>query len=375
MDYHTFLREIPKVELHCHLEGAVRASTFVELAVKNGVELPPKEKPEDLYIFDTIDDFFVIYRLVCNSLKDADDFRRVTYETLEDGAADGLKYREMFWSPQVHLAGGVPYKTMIEGFTQAINDAEKDFGVQCRMIAGIALYSTPNQAVELVEAMLDYPNDIVIGVGMDFGEKGNPPEKLLEAYKLAGKGGLHRCGHTGQLTPASNIEILLDKHGVERIDHGYSVVLDDRISKRCAEEGVSFSVCPTATQIVYFPWDLGKHPIREMVKRGLKITIGSDDPTMCWTSIGLEYILLADHIGYSPEEFKQFVMNSIDACWIDEDTKRQWRKDWSRVIDEKISQIEGIPGLQFGLDEETYLWNLKAHKQPGLDFLASMKTT
>ena len=168
MDYHTFLREIPKVELHCHLEGAVRASTFAELAAKNGVELPPKENPEDLYKFETIDDFFVIYRLVCNSLKDADDFRRVTYETLEDGAADGLRYREMFWSPQIHIAGGVPYKTMIEGFKKAINDAETDFGVQCRMIAGIALYSTPEQGVELVEAMLDHPNDAVIGVGMDF---------------------------------------------------------------------------------------------------------------------------------------------------------------------------------------------------------------
>lgn len=373
MDYHTFLRDIPKVELHCHLEGAVRASTFVELATKNGVDLPTYENPDDLYKFDSIDDFFVIYRLVCNSLKDADDFHRVTYETLEDGATDGLRYREMFWSPQIHLAGGVSYKTMIEGFAKAINDAETDFGVRCSMIAGIALYSTPEHAVELVETMLDHTNDVVIGVGMDFGEKGNPPEKLLEAYKLAGKGGLRRCGHTGQLTPASNIEILLDKHEVERIDHGYSVILDDRISKRCAEEGVSFTVCPTATQIVYFPWDLGKHPIREMVSRGLKITIGSDDPTMCWTSIGLEYILLADHIGYSPEDFKQFVMNGIDACWIDEDTKRQWRQDWSREIDDKISQIEEIPGLQFGLDEETYLWDLKAHKQPGLELLDYMK--
>lgn len=373
MDYHTFLRRIPKVELHCHLEGTVRASTFADLATKNNIELPEYDDPSELYSFNTIEEFFVQLSKVSHSICEPDDFRRVTYEALEDGVADGLRYREMFWNPQLHMEVNVPYETQLEGIVQGIADAENDFNNKCRMISNIAMNKSSREAVEIVEKVIEHRCEEVIGIGMDNGEKGNPPSKFVEAYKIAKNAGYHLCGHTGQVTPASNIEFLLDELGCERIDHGYSVVLDDRISKRCFDEGIIFTVCATACQIVYFPWDMSKHPIHEMINRGLKVVIGSDDPPMCWTSLGLEYILIADHMQLKPTDIKQLVLNGVDGCWLDESEKRKMLMQFTKEIDDLIPQIEEEPGLRFDLDNDTYLWELKIEDQPGLRMLKAAK--
>ena len=132
MDYETFLRRVPKVELHCHLEGTVRASTAADQARKHGVQLPTDDV-DKLYEYDTIYDFLKIYGLVTTTLVDRDDFARVAYETLEDGARLGsLRYREMFFNPTLHTKRGVPYATVVDGLVDGIRAAESDHGVRCR---------------------------------------------------------------------------------------------------------------------------------------------------------------------------------------------------------------------------------------------------
>ena len=112
MDAREFLRRIPKTELHLHLEGAVAADTFVELAAANGLELPAHERPGDLYEYDSLVDFLVIYGLVCHAVRSAADFHRVTYEALARCADSGARYVELFFSPESHLEVGVEYPTM-----------------------------------------------------------------------------------------------------------------------------------------------------------------------------------------------------------------------------------------------------------------------
>jgi adenine deaminase len=114
MDYREFLKKMPKIELHIHLIGCVRAETLIEIAKKNDVSLPDYEKPEDLYWKQW---FFDGYPMVCSVLKDADDFHRIAYEAQQDGAATGIRYRELFWSPSIHMAAGIAYQTALEGVT------------------------------------------------------------------------------------------------------------------------------------------------------------------------------------------------------------------------------------------------------------------
>jgi adenosine deaminase len=289
------------------------------------------------------------------------------YEALEDGRADGMQYCEMFWSPHIPVETGVEYGDMIDGMIDGIRDAERDFKITSRLIADIPLYYTPDQGLELTQTVIDNRRDELIGLGMDYGELGNPPEKFTAAYRLAKKAGLHLTAHTGQISAPENIVTCIDILNCERIDHGYSVILDDQISQRCADEQIVFTVTPSTTQSGYFPWEMSKHPIREMISRGIKVVIGADDPTLVKTTLGREYILMAENMGYTPQDFKQFVLNGIDGSWLDETTKRDWRKQFSKEIDELIAELDGFPGLHYALDRDTGIWSLESIDQPGLE--------
>jgi adenosine deaminase len=343
MNLHEFLRAMPKVSLHCHLEGSVQARTVVDLAAKHGVQLPPFREPADLYDYPDILKFLAMYDVVAHVVRDADDFHRITYETLQEAHAHGVRYREMFWSPMAHMEIGVPYRTALDGVVAGIRDAARDFGLECRLIADINRMQPPEAGLALVEQVLADRRDEVIGLGLDYAETGFPPEIFWKAFRLAAKHGLRLTAHACEEGPPRNVETCLDLLGCERIDHGYHVIEDERLTARCAAEGVVFNCTPVSTAWVYFGNDFARHPIRRMVAAGLKITVDCDDPPMFKTDPTRDYLVMADHMGFGPEDFRGFVSNAIDGCWLDEPTKRICRREWLREIDRLAAEVVAAP--------------------------------
>ncbi|HEU4450983.1 MAG TPA: adenosine deaminase [Gaiellaceae bacterium] len=341
MDYAEYLRRVPKVELHCHFEGTVRPQTFADLARKHDVELPT-EDADRLYDYDSIYEFLKIFAMVSSTLRDQEDFARAAYESIEDGVQLGnLKYREMFFNPTLHTGRGIPYKTVVDGLVDGIHQAERDFGVACRLIADVYRQDPPEVARTMVEQVLEHRRDELIGLGMDGAEAPDPPEKFVEAYRLAKEGGLRLTAHACEDAPAQNITTCLDLLGCERIDHGYHVLGDPKVVERTRDEGITFTVCPTATAVCYFdPDDLTKHPIRQMADEGLTIMINSDDPPMFHTDIGKEYVGMVEAAGWGPEKVREFVMNGIDGSWASDDEKRRLRQDFERELEDLDAALE-----------------------------------
>ena len=341
MNYEEYLRKVPKVELHCHFEGTVRPQTFADLAKKHGVELPTQDA-DKLYDYDSIYEFLKIFAMVSSTLQDQEDFARTAFESIEDGVQLGnLKYREMFFNPTLHTRRGVPYKTVVDGLVDGIHQAERELGVKCRLIADVYRQDPPEMAREMVEEVLEHRRDEVIGLGMDGAEAPDPPEKFVDAYRLAKEGGLRLTAHACEDAPAKNIETCLDVLGVERIDHGYHVLGDPELVARTRDEGIVYTVCPTATAVCYFdPDDLTKHPIRQMADEGLKIMLNSDDPPMFHTDIGKEYVGMVQAAEWGPERVREFVMNGIDGAWASDDEKRGFREDFTRELDELDAQLD-----------------------------------
>jgi adenosine deaminase len=341
VNYEEYLRKVPKVELHCHFEGTVRPQTFAELARKHDVALPTQDT-DKLYDYDTIYEFLKIFAMVSSTLRDQEDFARTAYESIEDGVELGnLKYREMFFNPTLHTRRGVPYKTVVDGLVEGIRQAERDLGVKCRLIADVYRQDPPEMARQMVEEVLEHRRDELIGLGMDGAEAPDPPEKFVDAYRLAREGGLRLTAHACEDAPAKNIETCLDVLGVERIDHGYHVLGDQALVERTRDEGITYTVCPTATAVCYFdPDDLTKHPIRQMADAGLKIMINSDDPPMFHTDIGKEYVGMVQAAEWGPERVREFVMNGIDGSWAPDDEKRHLRETFTRELDELDAQLQ-----------------------------------
>lgn len=328
------LTKLPKMELHLHLEGSVRPATAVDLSAKNGVALPPYERIEDLYEFEDLVDFLKLYTAVSASVRDADDFRRITYEMLESSARNGARYVEFFFSPHAHLEVGVPYKVQMDGILAGMKDAERDFRVISRIVPGISRELGPAAGQEMLDLILAHRTPELIGIGLDYNEAPFPPEPYAELFGNARRAGLHVTSHAGETGPAAYVRGSLDALKSERIDHGYAVVTDAALMQRCKDEEVLFTVCPS-TSSVTSPWhDLSApdHAIRRMKEFGLKLCINSDDPPMFFTDLGKEYAKCVEQLGFTLDDVVVSIMAAIEGSWLDETTKRQWSSEWTDEI-------------------------------------------
>ena len=329
------LRRMPKVELHCHLEGSVRASTLIEMAQRRSVPLPTVD-PDDLYRFDDLAEFLHVYELVCHSLTSVSDFALVTYEALEDAAgSSNVRYREMFFNPSLHTT---PYPAMLEGIVAGIRAAEHDYGIQCRLIPSIYRHDSVATATAMVEQVVAHRSDFVVGIGMDGDELAHAPERFVEPYAVARRAGLHRGAHVAHDGPAAYIETCLDLLGCQRIDHGYHVVDDPALVHRLRVSGTAF-LCATPTPPLC-GWSpvFDESPVRRMIEAGLKVTLNSDDPTMLHTDLATEFEKVCIGWGLTPERAKQFVMDAIDAAWCDETE----RSDLARTIGPELDRLLGL---------------------------------
>ena len=231
-----FLRRIPKVELHCHLEGAVRPETLADLARRNGVPLPA-DRAEDLLHVSRPRQFLEIYEFVCRTLVSREDFARVAYESLEDGVVSGnLRYREMFFDPTLHTRRGVVYQVIVDGLLDGIRAAESDFGVQGACSPRCTGKIPSATAEQMLEDILRERRDEVIGLGMDGDELRDPPEKFTEVFRKAANAGLRLTAHAAHDSPASYVTTDLTSLGASASTMAYHVLDDPLVLGRVRAE-------------------------------------------------------------------------------------------------------------------------------------------
>ncbi|MDN4175692.1 adenosine deaminase [Nocardioides sp. SOB77] len=313
---------LPKISLHCHLIGSVAPQTVADLARKHGVRL--ERSADELYdhhSYEDLGEFLRVLDVVGSLIRDVDDFHRVTYESLTAGGADhGVLYREVHLSPPGHP--GVPYRTILEGVLAGARDAEVDAGIRATFLVGICRERSGGAAVELVEQVVEHRVDEVLGIGLDYAEVNGPPGRFVEAYELAARHGLRRTAHS-ESGPPAHVEVLLDRLGCSRVDHGYHVVDDPAITRRCVEERVPFTCTPVSSDIGrYSGSGDGTHRrIAEMVDAGLLVTVDSDDPPMFGTDPTHDYRVLAHALGYRRDQLAAFTRNAVEACWLDDSDK------------------------------------------------------
>jgi adenosine deaminase len=340
---------IPKVELHCHVEGTVRSETVVELARKAGRPLPVDD-PADLYRYDSLDSFLAVFWLVQETLLDRADWTRVAYESLVDGAAHGLRYREMFFTPARHLAAGQDLATIVDGLTEGIAAAEADVGVRCHLIADIDRAYGPAAGLELVERLgelrLIGRAERVIGVGADSTELGVDLAAFAPAFIAAGRLGFRRTCHAGEAVGVGpeNIRIAIDALGAERIDHGVAIAEDRALMARVAAEGIPLTVCPTSNVVIANRFQsLDEHPLLEMRDAGLLVTINTDDPAMMEWDLGREYRAVGEAYGLALPELGRLAVDGIASTWLDDSDRRTLTEEFEAALRDDPVLRQGLP--------------------------------
>lgn len=325
---------MPKIDLHVHLPGTVRAETFAELAAKNDIRLPlPAPELYERINSDPTEDeadrgpwfpLLRVYEWISASLRTRDDFARVTFEAMQDAQrASDVVYSELAFSPSVHLDNGVPYADMAAGISDGIEAARRDLLVDARAIAAVNREDTPEAARAMVEEVIANPSDAVVGIGLDFDERKGLPERFVEAFALGGRHGLGRTAHASEhVRSAAPVTTCLDELGCDRIDHGYHVLRDENVLRRCREDRVVFNVAFTTSRRALRPWR--RESITRMVEQGLRISLNSDDPALFPTTLEREFALATETLG--EDRTTEFLANAVDAAFLTTSEKAELRR-------------------------------------------------
>lgn len=345
----AFFSAFPKAELHCHLLGTTSRETFIDLVRDSGAPIPMAE----------IEGFYTrgekpvgvlrIFRALESSiLKKPEYLKRITLEHLERTAAQGVRYIELFWN----WTGLKHFMTYAEGqdaIVAGLIEGEEKYGIVGRLVPSIDREALPEDAVELVREMAAHRSPWVIGLGIDYRETLHEPENFWKAYRLARNAGFKLTAHAGEFGEHwRNVETAMDLLECERIDHGYTITDNPELAERAADQGIPFAVVPTNSYYLRTftdeEWAV-KHSIRRMVELGLKVFPNSDDPTMHHISISESWLLMMNWLGFSLADLRGFLANSIDAAWVDDETKIVWRQLWLPEFDRLAREAFGADCL------------------------------
>jgi adenosine deaminase len=322
MDTASFVRALPKAELHVHIEGTLEPEMMFGLAARNGIGLPfaDVEEVRTAYEFTDLQSFLDLYYQGAAVLVTEHDFFDLMYAYLERAVADGVRRAEIFFDPQTHTERGIDFAVFMGGFTRAIETAREQWGISAALIMCFLRHLSGEAAVATWKDAVPHM-DRFIAVGLDSGEVGNPPERFADAYRLARDAGMHAVAHAGEEGPPAYIIGALDALGAERIDHGVRCTDDPALVERLANGQIPLTMCPLSNLKLRVFDELTNHNLKDLLDQGVLVTVNSDDPAYFGGYVVDNYVAIADALTLSRSVLVTLAANSIKASFIDDAEK------------------------------------------------------
>lgn len=321
-DIHSFIRFIPKAELHLHIEGTIEPEFMFMLAQRNGIHLrySSVEELREAYQFSNLQDFLDIYYAGADVLRTEQDFYDLTMAYLEKAYSQNVLHTEIFFDPQTHTERGICFETVINGISKALADAKKYSGISSELIMSFLRHLSEESAMQTLEEALKFRH-LFKAVGLDSSELGHPPSKFSRVFDKARREGLLTVAHAGEEGPAEYVREALTHLNVTRIDHGNNSLDDGQLVQELAERKIPLTVCPLSNLKLKVVKDLKDHPLRKMLEKGLLVTVNSDDPAYFGGYVNENYIAIANALQLTPEEIVLLAKNSFTASFLDDSAK------------------------------------------------------
>lgn len=311
---HDWLNDLPKAELHLHLEGSLEPELLFALAERNKIALPwdDVETLRKAYDFGNLQEFLDLYYQGADVLRTEQDFYDLTWAYLLKCKAQNVVHTEPFFDPQTHTDRGIPFEVALGGIAAALKDGRDQLGIGSGLILSFLRHLPEEAAFKTYEQALPY-RDAFFAVGLDSSEVGHPPSKFQRVFERARADGFIAVAHAGEEGPPSYIWEALDLLKVSRIDHGVRAFEDEKLMQRLIDEQIPLTVCPLSnTKLCVFD-DMSQHTILDMLERGVKVTVNSDDPAYFGGYVGENFQALHDSLGMTREQAQRLAQNSLDA--------------------------------------------------------------
>jgi len=328
MTLQQFIQQMPKVELHLHIEGTLEPELMFALAQRNRVDLPFQSVQEvrEAYHFTNLQSFLDIYYQGAQVLVTEQDFYDLMWAYLKKASEQNVRHAEVFFDPQTHTERGIPFDVVIHGLTRAKKDAERQLGITSDLILCFLRHLSPEAALKTLEDAYPY-RDLILGVGLDSSEQGRPPSLFTEVFKQAKDQGYRIVAHAGEEGPAEYVWEAIKLLGVQRIDHGVRSIEDPELINYLVENQIALTVCPLSNLKLCVFEEMGQHNLKQLLDLGVRVTINSDDPAYFGGYLNENFLATQAGLDLSLADLRQISQNAIEASFIDEAEKQLLRAE------------------------------------------------
>ena len=326
MSLHTFIQQMPKAELHIHLEGAIEPTTLLRLAERNGVSLPA-DSPEALqtwYQFSDFPHFVEIYLKIQSCLRSADDFSTIAYELGADMARQNILYREATVTPYTHLIQdkGLVAEDIIAGLEDGRQRARRDFGVEIRWILDIHRNLEPPVAEVTTQLVLDWADRCVVALGLGGNEVNSPAAAFAPYFERVKAAGLGSVPHAGEVAGPESVWSAVRDLQADRIGHGVRSIEDPHLLAELYDRQITLEVNPTSNVCLNVYRSIDQHPFIHLLRMGLSVTVNSDDPPLFNTTLTQEFAKLSDAFTLTRDDLRNLSLNALRSTFLSEAERR-----------------------------------------------------
>ncbi|MFN0110771.1 MAG: adenosine deaminase [Blastocatellia bacterium] len=323
MHLETFIRRMPKVELHVHLEGSIQPETLLELARRNQVTLPATtvEGLRQWYTFTDFAHFIEIYVTISSCICSAQDIELIAREFLRGQAAQNIRHSEVTFTPYTHfsLNRRIAFADQLAALSRARAWAAAELDVSVGWVLDISRNVRPiEHGLTVADWVISGKEHGVVALGLGGPEIGNPPELFAEAFNRVLAAGLASVPHAGETVGAESVRNALTILGAQRIGHGVRCLEDAELVAELRQRQIPLEVCPTSNVCLGVAASIAEHPLPRLLEAGLYVTINSDDPPMFNTTLTDEYLKIADIFGFGVETIERLVINAVRASLLPE---------------------------------------------------------
>lgn len=324
-DPEAFIDGLPKAELHLHVEGTLEPELKLELAARNGIELPYRSADElrAAYRFDDLPSFLAVYYEGMSVLRTEPDFYDLASAYFRKAHSQNVVYAEIFFDPQAHTSRGIAFETVLDGLRRAQRDAETSLGLRSRLIMCFLRDLPTESAMETLEQALPY-GDSIAGVGLDSDEHDNPPVKFREVFARARREGFRLTMHcdVDQQDATGHIRQCLDEIQVDRIDHGVNAIDDPALVAEIRRRGLGLTVCPISNR--YVTGSLKARELAALLEADVRATVNSDDPAYFPGYVAENLAAAQREAGLTREQLVRLARNAFTIAWLEEGERARY---------------------------------------------------
>ena len=323
---------LPKIELHCHLDGSLRPETIIDIAKREGIRLPSieiEELEKELIApleCESLDEYLKRFAIPNLVMQSKGNLRRITFELFEDSAQENVKYMEVRFAPLLHVAQGLRVEEVIESVIAGMKDAEAKFDIKGNIILSCMRTMSVESAFEVVEKGKEFLGKGVVAIDLCASEEAGFCGQFVEPIALAREYGYHVTIHAGETGVGKNVLEAVELLGAERIGHGVFIKDCTGAYDIVKEKQVVLEMCPTSNVQTKAVNHFSEHPIYQFHQNGIKVTVNTDNRTVSDTTMAKECTIIFNEFALSEKDYRQIYLTSVEASFADRETKEKLKK-------------------------------------------------